>query len=101
MKIPARLLGLLAASLAAPIVAGCAADTQTPETPETAERRAELGQSSTPESQTNAPAPTVPTTTEHAATTSSTKPPPETADAGAPDAEPPPYEDPCPPCGQG
>jgi hypothetical protein len=87
MKIPACLIGMIVAGVAAPLVAGCAAETETPAP--VAESRAELGKKPDSTEPTDTAEPKAPTPTA------------TTPDASTGTATEPTEEDPCPPCGMG
>ncbi|MDF2696745.1 MAG: hypothetical protein K0S65_5128 [Labilithrix sp.] len=88
MKIPARLIGMIVAGVAVPLVAGCTAETE-PSTPApVAESQSQLAKE--PNDPANNPDPAATTPTASTPDASTTEPEPE-----------PTPEDPCPPCGMG
>jgi hypothetical protein len=91
MKIPGRILGLLVATLAAPVIAGCAGEV---DDPDTAKAESNLQSQKTSASEPAAePASAAPSQQQEST--------PPAEKAAEPKSEEPTPEDPCPPCGMG
>ncbi len=94
MKIPTRILGLLVATVAAPVIAGCAGEVAD-DNPNTNTTESNLQSQEPPKEE--APQPS------SASAPAASNPPPESASPPAPEEpdQPEQPEDPCPPCGMG
>ena len=91
MKIPARILGLIVATVAAPIIAGCAGEVSDPDTNK---NESNLQSEEPPKEQASQPTSAAPTAPAPPAETPESAPPEEPSQPEQPD-------DPCPPCGMG
>lgn len=91
MKLPSRLIGLLIATAAAPIVAGCTADTSDPQQGTTGQAQTQTPETKTEETTTpKSAAPAQPEQKEEETEEQQQTPPPAQ-----------PSNDPCPGCGMG
>ena len=94
MKIPTRILGLLVATVAAPVIAGCAGEVADGDT-NTNTTESNLQSQEPPKEESSQPSSTAAPTAPNPPTETSSSAPPEEPE------QPEQPEDPCPPCGMG